>query len=65
MTDYMTLVQLANRLDNAYGKDNYELLLSDIKRKGYKVLRNSQGKHKLEEQKLSSMIFGDIFGGMF
>lgn len=64
MTDYMTLVQLTNRLDNAYGKDNYELLLSDVKRRGYKVLRNSQGKHKLEEQKLSS-IFGDIFGGMF
>ena len=64
MTDYMTLVQLANRLDNAYGKDNYELLLSDVKRRGYKVLRNSQGKHRLKEQELSS-IFGDMFGGMF
>ena len=64
MTDYMTLVQLANRLDNAYGKDNYELLLEDIKRK-YKVLRNPQGKHKLEEKITSSSIFGDLFGGIF
>lgn len=63
MTDYMKLVQYASQLDKAYGTDGYNLLLEDIKRKGYKVLRNSQGKHKLKE--IGENIFEDIFGGLY
>lgn len=70
MTDYMKLVQYASQLDKTYGTDSYNLLLEDIKRKGYKVLRNSQGKHKLKERNYSfgnnfDEIFGNIFGGLY
>lgn len=66
MTDYMKLARYASQLDKAYGTDNYNLLLKDIKRKGYKILRNSKGKHKLKEISYSfGNIFDDIFGGLY
>lgn len=44
----MEIAQLTAQLDNAYKTNNYKTLLAMAKGKGYKVYRNSQGKHKLE-----------------
>lgn len=62
---YMEMVTLASRLDKAYGQSNYDLLLADVKRQGFKVMRNSKGQHKLEDLKENLNIFGDLFGGLF
>ena len=63
MANYMKLVQYASQLDNAWGTNSYYSLLDSIKKKGYKVLRNSRGKHKLEERNPFGDIFGDIWNG--
>lgn len=62
MADYMKLVQLATQLDKAYDTSEYESLLRSIKAKGYRVLRNSQGKHKLESNPIFDFFNENVWG---
>lgn len=53
--------EYAEYLDKTYFIDPPEYLryLNDLKSKGYKVLRNNKGKHKVEVKQ------NDIFNGLF
>lgn len=71
----MNIRQLEIDLDNAYwghGDVKYEDKLSSVKMMGFKVFRNSEGRHKLQQVEGEGAtdiysafggIFGDIFGG--
>ena len=63
----MNIRQLEIELDNAWwghGDTEYEYKLSAIKMMGYKVYRNSDGKHKVV-QNTEPNNFADIFYSMF
>lgn len=63
MADYIKLVQLASQLDKAYETSSYDSLLQSIKVKGYRVFRNSQGKHKLESNLIFDFFDENVWGG--
>jgi hypothetical protein len=65
---------IKNELDRLYEFeiDKYIKEVDDLKRMGYKIYRNSEGKHKVVERSKPQQvdiysafggIFGDIFGG--
>ena len=62
MANYMEIAQLTSQLDSAYGNSNYKTLLAVIKEKGYKVYRNSQGKHKLEPNPIIMFFNESVWG---
>lgn len=66
------LIKYTVDLDKAYNSYTYDSLLNTVKRKGFKVFRNPEGKHKLKEdpswtpqKEAVSDLFGDLFGGAF
>ena len=62
----MTLEEIASYLDQLLATQplKYPNELAAIKNKGYKVLRNSQGKHRVQLSMESHDLF-KMFGGMF
>ena len=65
-----TIEDIAKRLNKLYieNPDGYQEHLTMVKGLGYRVFRNSTGKHKLEINpnhlnEAFGGIFGDIFGG--
>lgn len=62
MANYIEIVRLTAQLDKAYGTSNYKTLLTMIKKKGYKVYRNSQGKHKLELNPIIDFFSENVWG---
>lgn len=65
MSQPATTSEIANYLDSllAVNSSRYLSELNRIKQNGYRVFRNSQGKHKVQTD-VNSM-FGNIFGGLF
>ena len=64
----MNIRQIEIDLDNAWwghGDIKYEDELNTIKAMGFKVYRNSEGKHKVVQNSSNSGDFGDIFNNMF
>lgn len=62
----MTAEEMAAKLNKLYWQDaeEYQRVLSYYKESGYKVLRNSQGQHKVEHALASAFggVFKEIFG---
>lgn len=60
-----TTEEMATELNRLYflNPDMYLRKLNILKQNGYKVLRNSKGKHKVQID--FSQSFGDIFGGLY
>ena len=62
----MTAEEMAAKLNKLYWQDaeEYQRTLSYYKESGYKVLRNSQGQHKVEHALSSAFggVFKEIFG---
>lgn len=57
----MTTPEIVDRLNQLYWTDieGYQTFLKKVKDAGYKVLRNSKGKHKVDGG------LGDIFAQLF
>ena len=54
------------KLDELYGTAQYTEHLDMIKELGYKVLRNSNGKHKLQmNMEYLKQAFGGVFSDLF
>jgi len=75
---YAKLIQYKSALDNEYKKrtptgiyhNDYEDTLQQAKLDGFKVMRNSNGEHKLVDtvspEKASTLeAFNELFGGIF
>jgi len=62
----MTVDEMVAELNKLYWQDaeEYKRTLAYYKESGYKVLRNSQGQHKVEYALASAFggVFKDIFG---
>lgn len=66
----MNIRQIEIDLDNAYwghGDVKYDDKLSAIKGMGYKVFRNSEGRHKVKPPENVDIYsaFGEVFGDIF
>ena len=74
---YYKLIQYKAALDAAYKKfssvelfnNDYEATLQQVKMDGYKVMRNSNGDHKIidiqGEEASTLEMFNELFGGLF
>lgn len=62
----ITTTEMTENLNKLYWQDaeEYQRTLAYYKESGYKVLRNSQGQHKVEHPWASAFggVFKDIFG---
>lgn len=62
----LTTEQMADNLNKLYWQDSehYKYTLEQYKEKGYKVLRNAKGEHKVEHALSSAFggVFKEIFG---